>query len=264
MSKEEKVDLYGKMCGEGSEPPYAHLCTSGGALACRRHDKMSADDVIAVEQLAYFYEQAYGTGGHLYQIPALFCFSEEAGLHTHANRCGLEAIKAQYVEYYDGTPLYDTYHCGQQICTPVIEVDGDRSRGQFPTSSFFIHCCAGIPAHTLPDPPYAVNSTFELWFHDFLREHGLWKISDFHFAGLVSFGMLDPFWSWDPADDGMASRSLLHTLSTPFPIMDYLAEMARFETNKEETGGCGKNPSEKNRVEQAGMNRIEVKENEMQ
>ena len=193
---------------------------------------MNANDVLAVEQLAHFYEQAYGCGGHLDQIPALFSLSDDIGLHTHANRKGHAAIKHQYVEYYDGTPIYDTYHCGQQICTPIIEVDGDTARGQFPTSSFFVNCCAGVGGKTTPPPPYTVNSTFELWFHDFVREHDLWKFFDFHFAGLVSFGYQDPFWGWDPADDGLAARSLLHTLSTPFPIMEYIADEARWEVSR--------------------------------
>ena len=194
--------------------------------------KMNADDVLSVEQVGYFYEQAYGTGRHLDHAPALFCFTQDAKLHTHADRSGHDAIKAQYSEYYDGTPLYDTYHCGQQICTPVIEVDGDTARGQFPTCSFFINCCAGIPPKPIPDPPYTVNSTFELWFHDFAREHNLWKISNFHFSGLVSFGMLEPFWSWDPSDNGLAARNMLYTLSTPFPIMKYLADLARWEASR--------------------------------
>lgn len=192
-------------------------------------NKMSADDVLAVEQVAYFYEQAYRTGGHLHHAPALFSLSDEIELHTHANRTGHNAIKAQYQEYYDGTPLYDTYHSGQQICTPVIEIKGDKARGQFPTSSFFINCCAGIPAQPIPDPPYTINSTFELWFHDFVREHGLWKIFNFHFSGLVSFGMMEPFWLWDPSDDGLAARSMLYTLSTPFPIMKYMNDMSKWE-----------------------------------
>ncbi len=198
---------------------------------------MCGDDVIAVEELAYFYEQAYGTGGHLHHIPPLFCLETESGLHTHANRKGHEAVKAQYVEYYDGTPLYDTYHCGQQICTPVIEINGETARGQFPTSSFFINCCAGIPASPIPDPPYTVHSTFELWFDDFVREHGLWKIKDLSFASVVGFGMTDPFWRWDPSDDGLASRCMLHMLSTPFPIMEYMDDMARWEVAQSLEGG---------------------------
>lgn len=195
---------------------------------------MNADDVLAIEQTGYFYEQAYGTGGHLHHLPAIFSVAEDSEVNASAHRSGHDAIKAQYVEYYDGTPLYDTYHCGQQICTPVIEVDQDRARGQFPTSGFFINCCAGIPPQDIPEPPYSVYSTFEVWFHDFIREHGLWKIHRMHFAALVGFNMLEPFWSWDPADDGLAARSLLHTLSTPFPIMEYMADVVRWEVSRDE------------------------------
>ena len=101
-------------------------------------DGMCGDDVIAVEELAYFYEHAYCTGGHLHQIPPLFCLETESGLHTHANRKGHEAVKAQYVEYYDGTPLYDTYHCGQQICTPVIEINGETARASSLRQAFLL------------------------------------------------------------------------------------------------------------------------------
>ena len=42
--------------------------------------------------------------------------------------------------------------------------------------------------------------------------------------------MTDPFWKWDPSDGGLASRCMLHMLSTPFPIMEYMDDMARWES----------------------------------
>lgn len=183
---------------------------------------MNADEVIKIEQLMYYYEQGYTTGQHR-EMPYLFVREEDPVLSVGAvikdktmhRPTGIKEVIDTYVNFEAGTPQYDTFHAGQQICAPTIVIGPGETKasGFFPTHGFFINCCGIHEDGSLPEPPYTVSATFEMWFHDFSKEDSLWKIQRFGFNGFI---FTNNIWEWNPPiSGGLAAECQLRSARRP-------------------------------------------------
>lgn len=198
---------------------------------------MNADEVIKIEQLLYYYEQGYTTGQHQ-EMPYLFTCSEEPRLSVGSTMrgnvvhrpTGMEEVKNTYTIFEAGTPQYDTFHAGQQVCAPTIIIGpgGVRASGFFPTHGFFINCCGTCEDGSLPQPPYTVSATFEMWFHDFMKEDNLWKIQNFGFNGFI---FTHNIWGWNPPETGgLAAECQLKSAKRPeFDLNAYKESWKKYD-----------------------------------
>lgn len=187
---------------------------------------MKVEDIIAIEQMYYYYEVGLAT--NLYKnLPYLYTQNEPKAtiMRTGQSWTGTKEI----FEFYSGSsggeagaPRYDTWHTGAQICTPMIEIseDGKKARGRFPTYGYFIYDQGKDDV-----PPYDVDSTWEMWFDDFVKENDLWKLKHFHFISMTA----NKIWKWDARkDDGYAVKCALSTIGgIPFDIEAYKREVTR-------------------------------------
>ncbi len=184
---------------------------------------MKVADIIAIEQLFHYYEVGLAT--NLYaDLPYLYTRNEPKAtiMRTGYTWSGSEEIFDFYAGPNGGAagaPRYDTWHTGAQICTPMIEVseDGKSARGRFPTHGYFIYDQGKDHVN-----PYDVDSTWEMWFIDFVKEKDLWKIKHFHFISMTA----NKIWKWDAEKDhGYASRCEFSRLGKiPFDIEKYRKE----------------------------------------
>ena len=192
---------------------------------------MNVDDVIKIEQLMYYYEQGYTTGQHQ-EMPYLFTRSEEPTLSVRAvikgktthRPTGIKEVVETYSRFEADTPQYNTFHAGQQICAPTIVIGPGKTKasGFFPTHGFFINCCSFCEDGSLPQPPYTVSATFEMWFHDFSKEDMLWKIQKFGFNGFI---FTNNIWNWNPVlTGGLAAEYQLKDARRPAFDLDAYKE----------------------------------------
>ncbi len=184
---------------------------------------MKISDIIEIEQMYNYYEVGLAT--NLYDnLPYLYTQNDPKAtiMRTGITKCGTEEIFDFYAGTHGGkrgAPRYDTWHTGAQICVPLIEIDenGMTARGRFPTHGYFVYDQGSDHM-----PPYDVDSTWEMWFDDFVKENQIWKLKHFHFISMTA----NKIWKWNPeGDTGYAVKCALSTIGgIPFDIDKYKRE----------------------------------------
>ncbi|KQP68040.1 hypothetical protein ASF40_19845 [Microbacterium sp. Leaf288] len=172
---------------------------------------MNADDVLEIEQLKYFYEQAYALHRHE-EIPHIF--SERDPLFDIAGDTvtGFDDIRRKFSDLAKVSPREDSFHTGWQICAPLIDMEDDGAHARIIAPTFGYLVLNFSPE--LFSPPYSVRAAFEIWDDLLVREHGAWRIRELH----ARFMMAQPIWVWDAEeDDTYATRREMHLVEHPFP-----------------------------------------------
>ncbi len=184
---------------------------------------MNANDLFEIEQMKFYYEQAYAIHRHL-DLPYLFCNESSSLLDIDGDlTLGIKSIIKKFAELAEVSPCEDSYHTGWQICTPLIEIDESSGEGRIisPTFGYLV-----LNFH--PDifqSPYTVCASFELWDDVIRKENGIWKTYQLH----AKFMLNQPVWKWNAKQDSStATRFEMKLIQHSFPIENY----------KKAGGGC--------------------------
>lgn len=187
---------------------------------------MNAKDILEVEEMYFYYEQGLATDLYL-TLPNLFSRREDVSftiLRTGNTITGYENIKSNFGKMKDGAPKYDTWHTGAQICVPLIDIEDNGEFGTciFPTTGYFIYVQDEFDGYRADDG-YDIDSTWEIWFPDVVKDEGLWKIHHFRFISMTA----NKIWKWNADfDSGYASRcDFKNLIRTPFNINAYGGEV---------------------------------------
>lgn len=187
---------------------------------------MNAKDILEIEEMYFYYEQGLATDLYL-TLPNLFSRREDVSftiLRTGNTITGYENIKSNFGKMKDGAPKYDTWHTGAQICVPLIDIEDNGEFGTciFPTTGYFIYVQDEFDGYRADDG-YDIDSTWEIWFPDVVKDEGLWKIHHFRFISMTA----NKIWKWNAdIDSGYASRcDFKNLIRTPFNINAYSGEV---------------------------------------
>lgn len=171
---------------------------------------MNADDVLEIEQLKYFYEQAYAVHRHE-DIPGLFSETDPLFDIAGDTVTGFDEIRRKFADLAKVSPGEDSFHTGWQICAPLIDVDEGAAHARIIAPTFGYLVLNFSPE--IFSPPYTVRAAFELWDDSLVKERGRWRIGELH----ARFMMAQPIWVWDSAnDDTYATRREMHLVRHPF------------------------------------------------
>ena len=187
---------------------------------------MNAKDIMEIEEMYFYYEQGLATDLYL-TLPHIFAKRDDSKftiLRTGNTIEGYENIVECYANQRAGAPKYNTWHTGAQICTPLIHIDDNNERGTciFPTTGYFVYDQMGFNGYEGEDG-YDIDSTWEIWFPDVIKENNLWKIHHFRFISMTA----NKIWKWNAeTDSGYAARcDFKNLIRTPFNIDAYGGEV---------------------------------------
>ena len=176
---------------------------------------MSLKDIIEIENLQGRYMHLL-ISGNFEQASELFSDEPDTSFHfANRNRepfIGKENIhQKMFMERMCGSfTEYDRFHAGGQVVAPYIDVDDDgvHAFGMFPALGYFVKGkLFGFDA-----PPYPTTINTGMWYHEFIKENGKWKIHPFHTGNVTDC----EGWQWDPRKgDGYAELGMARRL--PYP-----------------------------------------------
>lgn len=109
-------------------------------------------------------------------------------------------------------PEYDRFHAGGQVVTPFIDVDdeGLHGIGIFPSFGYFVQG----KIFGFDEPPYPTIINCGMWYHEFIKENGVWKFHHFHTGTLTDCKA----WTWSPFyGEGYAELGIARQLPAPPP-----------------------------------------------